>query len=223
MRARGALRGLQESVECLSDVENEMASILLPAGIRVSLEFDIQGKVVVNVYHVTTTDPIITVKLLQIAQMFADWWTADLATRFSHDIALFQVVAQDLSIANGEKQTLTLAPAEQGVITAPALPNNVAYVVSHKTAKTGRSFMGRSYLCGIDDAGVVDNEITVGKAANIVSDFNELVTGLNTIATELVVASFVSGGAPRAVGVATPIDTIAMNRRVDTQRRRLPR
>ena len=176
-----------------------------------------------NIYHVTTTDPIVTVKLLQVAQMFADWWTADLSLRFSHDIALGTVIAKDISIANGEQQAITLTPPEQGFITSPALPNNVAYVVSHKTAKTGRSFMGRTYLCGIDEAAITDNDLSVSKIANIVGDFNSLVTGLNTIASELVVASFISGGVPRATGVATPIDTIAMNVRVDTQRRRLPR
>jgi len=146
----------------------------------------------------------------------------DLSDYFSHDIALSTVVAHDISVANGEKQVLAVSPPIQGFVTGPAVPNNVALVVSHKTAKTGRSFMGRTYLAGADIASLTDNSIGAARAANIVAQFNTLITALGTINAELVVASFVSGGVPRAMGVATPVDSTAMNLRVDTQRRRLP-
>lgn len=196
--------------------------VTLPGGIRIAVEMAQHGKIVVNIYHVTTTDPIVTIKLLQIAQLFADWWTADLSVWLSNDLVLNSVTALDISIENGEKQTLPVVPGIPGDLVGMALPNNVASVVSLRTAKTGRSFMGRSFLAGLSEDFVSVNSITPGLAASFVDAFDELITGLETIDTLLVVASFISGGVPRVTGVATEVDSITMNLRVDTQRRRLP-
>lgn len=199
-----------------------MAGITLPNGIRIALEFNIQDKVVVNVYHITTTDPIVTIKLQAVATLFVNWWLSDLDSLFSHDIALAQVTAWDVSIPNGEKHVVGVVPPAQGFIASPAPSNNVAFVVSHKTAKTGRSFMGRTYLCGFPLSTITDNEIEALKATNTVAAYVILDSLLAAANSQLVVASFVSGGVPRIIGVATPVTGFVMRLRVDTQRRRLP-
>jgi len=199
-----------------------MAFIALPGGIRVAMEFNLVDKVVVNIYHVTTTDPIVTIKLAVIAQAFADWWLFDQAERFSHNIALVKVTAHDLSIPNGEKHEEVISPPEAGGITEGPVPNNVALVASLLTVKTGRSFQGRSYLAGLAKSGVTHNSISATKSANIVANFVQLDAALAAIATQLVVASFVSEGAPRTTALGTPVTGVAVKLRVDTQRRRLP-
>lgn len=202
--------------------ENIMAYIRLPAGIRVALEYEVFGKVVVNVYHVTTTDPIVTVKLLDIAELFADWWTATLSDDFSTDIGLTQVTALNLDEENGEKQTFVVSPPTVGGLAEAATSNNVAIVASFATAKTGRSFRGRSYQAGLPEIQITENLITTVRAASIVSSYGALALLLAVENALFVVASFVTAGAPRAEGVATEIESIAVNTRVDTQRRRMP-
>lgn len=199
-----------------------MAYIRLPLGIRIAMEFNLAGKVVVNVYHVTTTDPIVTVKLNEIAQVFIDWWTADLSTRVSEDIELFSVTALNLNVENGEKITIAVTPVVPGGEIAPAIANNVALVVSMKTDKTGRSFQGRTYLAGFSENAVTNNNISVAKASSVAGDYTELDADLDTVNANLVVGSFQAGGVPRVEGVATIITSFLVNTRVDTQRRRLP-
>lgn len=199
-----------------------MAYIRLPAGIRIALEYEVFGKVVVNVYHVTTTDPIITLKLLDIAQVFKVWWETYMSLVMSPDIALFQLTALNLDEENGEKVTLVVSPAAPGQEVGEAVSNNVAIVASLNTAKTGRSFRGRSYHAGLPENYVAENRISTSAASLIVGYYASLVTLLAVQNAELVVASFQSGGVPRAIGVGTPVDSVAVNTRVDTQRRRLP-
>lgn len=199
-----------------------MPYIELPLGVKVAMEYEQFGKVVVNVYHITTTDPIITVKLFDIADVFRDWWINTGSVGLSESIALHAVTAHDLSVPNGEKVTRVVSPAVPGGAAGEAASNNVALVVSFATAQTGRSFRGRAYLAGIRDADIAGNNVTEPLAAGIVSYFVELLIDLITKDCRLVVASFANGGVPREVGVATAVESIAVNTRVDTQRRRLP-
>lgn len=200
-----------------------MAYIRLPAGVKVALEYEVFGKIVVNVYHVTTTDPILTLKLFDIAEIFADWWETSLAAQMSNDIALTAVTAHNLDVVNGEKVTFPVSPPVPGGTVQDATTNNVALVASFRTDLTGRSFRGRAYHAGLPAAVIDENEVTVVKAANILASYVVLDTALVSDNCTQVVASFQSGGVPRSVGVATPVSSVIVNTRVDTQRRRLPK
>lgn len=199
-----------------------MAYVRLPGGIKVAMEYEVFGKVVVNVYHVTTPDPIITIKLVDIAELFEDWWTNSIGEWFSSDITLNAVTALNLDVPNGEKVTNVVTPPSPGQILDPAASNNVALVASFRTAQTGRSFRGRAYHAGMNASSITANEIGVSKAGNILASYLELDIALGIENAQQVVASFISEGAPRAVGIGTPIDSYVVNLRVDTQRRRLP-
>lgn len=200
-----------------------MAYIRLPLGIRIALEYEIFGKVIVNVYHVTSSEPIVSIKLLELAVVFREWWFVSLSTEFASDIALTTVTALNLDVPNGEKQTLVVAPPMPGTLPPPAASNNVAIVASFATAKTGRSFRGRTYLAGLRDVGIAENHIGVLVAADIITHYVALIVALNIENSDLVVASFQAGGIPRVEGVATVIESVSVNTRVDTQRRRLPK
>lgn len=203
--------------------KNVMAYIRLPLGIKVALEYEVFGKVIVNVYHVTTSDPILTVKLFDIADVFEAWWTNTLAAEFSDDIGLAAITAHNLDVPNGEKITLPVSPAILGGSPNPAVSNNVALVASLRTALTGRSFRGRAYHAGLAEQMVADNVIDAAKTARMVDAYVDLIDRLSTENLLLVVASFQTEGAPRATGLATPVSSIIVNARIDTQRRRLPK
>lgn len=200
-----------------------MAFIALPGGIRVALEFTLADKVVVNIYHVTTTDPIISVKLAAVAQLFANWWDFDESPQFSSNIGLVKVVAHDISVTNGEKHEEIISPPIQGGIASIAASNNVALVGSLLTVKTGRSFQGRTYLAGLNLTAMSNNTVDTSRLVALTANFVDLMADLAAANSALVVASFESGGIPRALGVATPVTGVAFKSRVDTQRRRLPR
>ncbi len=199
-----------------------MAYVRLPLGIRVAMEFNLDGEPVLNIYHVLTPDPISTVKLTAIAQLFADWWTDSLKAMVSVDIALASVTAHNLDEVNGEKVHLPIIPNEAGTTASPSLPNNVALVVSHKTLSTGRSFQGRSYIAGITETDVLANAVSVVFAGEMVGVFLDLDDALAVANTSLAVASFISGGVPRAEAVGTIVNSFGVGLRVDSQRRRLP-
>lgn len=199
-----------------------MAFIRLPGGFRIALEYQIFGKIVVNVYHGTTTDPITSIKLFSIADLFEAWFDTSLASAVSADIKLAQITVLNLDEENGEKVTNVLVPANPGTRAGAAMPNNVALVASFATAKTGRSFRGRSYIAGLSEDDVGGVGVDTVFAAGIVTAFLALITDMAVDDEQLVVASFQSGGVPREVGVATPVDSVSCNLRVDTQRRRLP-
>lgn len=200
-----------------------MGYIRLPLGIRVAMEYEMFGKIIVNVYHVRTTDPIITLKLFDIAEVFATWWDLHLSQAATHDIGLNSVTALNLDVPNGEKVTYVVSPTEPGKDADDGMSANVSLVQSYQTALTGRSFQGRSYFCGLTESQVTGNEVTPTLAAALVTVQGQLMSLLVAENALLLVASFQSGGLPRAEGIGTPVESVSVNTRVDTQRRRLPK
>lgn len=200
-----------------------MPFIRLPLGVRVAVEYEAYGKVVVNIYHVTTTDPIITVKLIDIAEIFEAWWSEEMKTNFSADIALANITALNLDEVNGEKIIHPVSPSIPGTDVGTGNANNVAIVVSLNTAQTGRSFRGRAYHAGLSKDELTGNHISSVKAASLITDYGYLDSLLTADNVQLVVASFVTAGSPRAEAIGTNVVSFSADTRVDTQRRRLPK
>lgn len=203
-------------------LENAMAYIRLPGGIKVAMEFEAHGKIIVNVYHVTTTDPIVTIKLTDIADVFINWWAVDMSANLSDEIALVNVTALNLDEENGEKVEVAVSPPDPGQQASTSVPNQVCNVMTLLTSQTGRSFRGRAYIAGLTSGDVDGNEVAIATVAAMVLDYADLQADLTTENAELVIASFISGGVPRATAVGTPVESVSANSRVDTQRRRLP-
>lgn len=199
-----------------------MAFITLPNGIKVSMLLRLNLQLVVNVHYVVSPTGVSSANLQEAAEAFRDWWITDLRPNFVAAIALEGVVAVDWTEANGEQFVLTVAPPIPGTGVGVSTPNNVAIVVSHRSAKTGRSFRGRTYHAGINNGEVADNQVSVAYVTNVLNDYAALVLRLAPLGLERVIASFRANGLPRVVGVGTSIIQESMDTRVDTQRRRLP-
>ncbi len=203
--------------------ENAMAFIPLPAGIRVAVEYTLDGKPVVNIYHISDDNPITQIRLDLVAAIFVNWWDTYLYLRMSNQIALVSVTATDVSVANGGQSIDAPVSPIPGDGVLAAATSQTALVVSLRTPKTGRSFRGRSYLAGLTRSEFTDNDVTTTFATNVAADFLELISDLNTNNFNLIVASYQEDGAPRTTGVATNVTTLIVNTRVDTQRRRIPK
>lgn len=121
---------------------------------------------------------------------------------------------------------ITLAPTTPDWGTfATGAPPNLAAVATLRTAFAGASYRGRCYFGGLSAASY---DATTGLlTATTQSAIDDLVTPLMGItdgggaAYALGVVSTVSGGAPRTPPIITVVDSVSVNSRVDTQRRRI--
>lgn len=200
-----------------------MPFIALPYGFRVSMEYQLHGQVVVNVYHVITgADPIVMANLTLCAQLFRAWWANNFAGNFPDDIALHRITVKSLSVPNHLEWVEEVSPPVTGQQVTTSAPNNVALAVAGKTGFSGRWARGRNYLAGLNISEVVDNYIGTALAAAILADMVTLKESLTAENFTLGVASFFYNGAPRTFGVLTPYTMFTVDLRVDTQRKRLP-
>jgi len=200
-----------------------MAAVTLPFGVRSSMEFELDGQLVVNVYHAQSIETVASINLTNLANAVGAWWEDFMSANFSQDIALNRVIAKDISEVDGEQYELFYSTPVPGQSTGASLPNNVAACIGWTTSRTGRSYRGRSYYAGLPESIVTANTIAAPNLAAIVADCNELVTAVSDVSPfSLVVASFYNEGAVRTEGVGTPITGMSANDIVDSQRRRLP-
>lgn len=124
--------------------------------------------------------------------------------------------ASDLFATNGTN-------AGAGSAAGNPVPSNVAYVITLGTGFTGRSYRGRFYMPALTTAHVAgDDNVTSTYSDAVVDAVADLLADALTAGWTPVVLSRVTGGAPRATAIGTPItDIIARNTTTDSQRRRL--
>lgn len=110
-----------------------------------------------------------------------------------------------------------------GTTGTESLPNNCTLAFSFGTAGRGRSFRGRMYPPGIAEGYVSGNTVS-SLWTDAWRDFHDIVTSSMLVLGGVhSVVSRISNGAPRIVGLSTPVlsatfkDTV-----IDSQRRRLP-
>lgn len=199
-----------------------MAFIPLPNGFKIALEFNLNGQAVVNVYHTTSAVPVNTTNLTALANVFISWWTTQQRQNFSNQMSLLNVLVTDIRVEDGQQVQVPLTINNAGTIATAPSPNNVAVVTSWRTGFSGRSFRGRTYLAGIANTEVSDNVISGTLISNLLLDATGLISDLITAGHNLVVFSQYNNGAPRVTGVGTPINSVIIDSRIDTQRRRLP-
>jgi len=202
--------------------DNAMPFIPAPNSVRVTLEFTLEGEIVVNVYYVSIAAPIATANLTQIAEIFRDSWITAFSPFLSQDLILERVTSLDVSVDGGTQVVLTALLPETGGIAASAAPNNIALCVTKHTLFTGRSNRGRAYIAGIAASSITDNEVSSTVQAGLIAAHESLRTDLFDVPCNIAVVSYFTAGAPRATAQVRGIASFSANNRVDTQRRRLP-
>jgi hypothetical protein len=190
--------------------------------LRVTLEFSYQGHLVVNVFYLRKSSPIVSVDLTNVAASLKAWWNTYMKPGVPQALVFVGVKLRDMTTETGLQLDSPVVPPNVGAVVAQALPNNVAFVVSFRTGLTGRSTRGRVYNPGITEADTDLNNVTLAAAAAFSTawlNLNPAVVALNFVH---VIASFYTGGLPRLGALTTPVISYVSNTRVDTQRRRLP-
>jgi hypothetical protein len=119
----------------------------------------------------------------------------------------------------GHASVIATSPCvHPGSSSAHTLPNQCAVVVSLRTALAGRTNKGRIYLPVGNMALDSNGQLPAGDSALIVSWAKRFLDSLNTIASPGKVEIFST-----KLGTGTPITTVAVDSRVDIQRRRANR
>lgn len=194
-----------------------------PLTVKVTIEYVIGGKVVVNVYHVKSPTPIVSIDLEDIATTFWNWWTANIKGFMTSDVTLQKIVALDLSDGAGNNFEYVPTSGNVGTASPPTVSNNVALVVSMRTPNIGRSNRGRSYLFGFPEAITTGNNVDGTTAAILAAEYAILSDDLATAGYTLGVLSYYHNGALRSSPVFRGFTSFLVNTRVDTMRRRLPK
>lgn len=194
-----------------------------PSGVQSNVRFLWNGQQCENVFHFDRGEAAFGDVTSQIGAAIVDDWWAVLRDVVSNDCSLVEIYHVDLASQTGPVATTGAGLTPAGGVLTDSVPNNVTFSVCLRTNKRGRSFRGRSYVVGLAAGNVVVNEVPAPARATIVEAYEALRTISLTNGIPLCVASRFSLGAPRTVGILTPITEIALvDNFVDSQRRRLP-
>jgi hypothetical protein len=172
------------------------------------------GEARVNVIHYRYTSSGVTAG--QLAQAASD--IEDIIIDSQEDITANgtswnSIEVQDMAVVNGLQHVRSIN--RLGVGALQVMPGNVSFVLSKKTAQSGRSFQGRFYLFDMGED--FFNGSTLNPA--MIPAVDELVAALlQPIASN----AFVPSVGSRLLQGSTPITSIVYNDIVDTQRRRVP-
>lgn len=138
--------------------------------------------------------------------------------------SLIEVRAIDMESQFGPAISAASGLPIVGTRAGAQLPNNVALVLTKRTAARGRSYRGRLYFGPLVEADVTDNTVTAGVVTSIIGNLGAvLLTVTGALHTHrLQVVSRFSNNVARVEGIATQVTGWTSDGIVDSQRRRLP-
>ena len=189
---------------------------------QVNMVTSMSGQIAENVFHVTTTEGGLVPTLSDIANAFKIWWGNKIAPLCTAACSLTEIRVIDLSSQTGAAFD-TGVTGMGGSGSGEALPNNVAAVISWGTALRGKSFRGRTYIGGLASSEFTQNELNDAAQAALADAGNSLLTTVDDLGAALSIVSYCSNKAWRTVGVATPVVSLTAEKKLRTQRRRMPR
>lgn len=189
-----------------------------------------RGEQVLNIVHYNsaTLAPWSAADLFDLANAIKTAWkvttgTIGIAGNITQDVTIQRVVATDLSEEDGVQEVSNVADGPAGG-TAAALENGIALCASLRTGFSGRSFRGRLYVPGISSSngGSDPNHVGGTYATNMQTAVTNTFQGTG-VRAGWGVLSRVHNGLLRENAICTPITSVVVNTRLDSQRRRMPR
>lgn len=198
-----------------------MAFIPWPNGVQLCFDFATAGQFWQFCLGLRKSAGAPTVQDLQdIADEGADWWTDALKNNITDDTTLRQVRATDMTQQGGAVRYNVIGTA--GAIVGNPMPLGTPLVVSGRTEKRGRSYRGRTYVSGLNVAGLVNaTDYTAQDTANIVAAFGVLQTALDGMGYDMVVVSKQHNGVVTSPAELNEVVAWIGDVHLDSQRRRL--
>lgn len=200
-----------------------MAFVPFPNCASVELIFTEDSQRIENRYHVEQDTPYDETSLAVLAALFATWWDDNIQPQVSNSVTLVSIIARALDTASSPAVEYTAGLPNNGAISvSPALPNHVTCAVKWTTGLRGRSFRGRTYHIGLVESQVNGNTIVASNVTELIAGYSDLLTDLEGLPGELVIASRIANGVERTTGLTTQVAGVFIDATVDSQRRRLP-
>lgn len=200
-----------------------MPFIPVPQVCQAELIFRWDNAIVENVHHFSAEGPFTTAEMVDLGEFLISWWDTNFQTSAPTNLQLINVRLTDLTTETSPVVNVVDGLPLVGSAVAASLPNNVTCVFTKRTQLRGRSFRGRTYHIGLNEAEVTGNTVGSGTISAYVTNYNYLRTfSINDFSWELCVVSRYADHQPRAFGLATPVLTFTSDGIVDSQRRRLP-
>jgi hypothetical protein len=199
----------------------------VPNGVQLRIAWFIGGTTFNNVLHASKVGGVAVDQALANAvdsAVKAAFTSSGLAAHIVSGCSLSVVGVRDVA-SKGMAEFLGSGAAVPGTATGDALPSRTALCITHRTARAGRSFRGRSFLPGFgeadnDSAGHASATATAAGAAF----FNTIRT---TLPSTLVLGvgsadRYDANGNVIRAGFVTPISiSLSRNNLFETQRRRV--
>lgn len=200
-----------------------MPFIVVPDVMQVNVRYNLHGQQLENVLNFNYGSIGFSDAVPAIQEILeTDFWP-NVRGAMSQQLLHRECYFVDLNDPAGAVATTPPFPSPSGAITNEALPNAVAFCVTHRTAARGRSFRGRTYVPGLSEDEVASNALNDTGILNILNGFNNMRTSAETAGIPFVIVSRYENNLPRATGIDTPVEvSIARDNIVDTQRRRAP-
>lgn len=184
-------------------------------------------QVMANVLHFvkTPSGPLEQADVNRIAAAVSLWCNNQLKTILSNQVSISGFRVRALDVENGPVNETTFTPAIGGTIASGTLPSVNTLSVRHDVGIAGRGLSGRSFVPSVPENQIVGDYVTQTFADNCVGVFNAIMSVLAAFPEfQWCTLSRRSGKAARPAGIARIIQGANVrDRRVDTQRRRLPR
>lgn len=185
--------------------------------------YDLDGQLCENTYHVEATEPLDSAMCEALAIAAYNWWAPNLGATISFNVTLLRTEVKALDAPASPFFVYSPGALAVGGAGVESVPNNVAFVVKHNTALSGRSGRGRWYVLGIPDSLVTNSHLSLAQAALYASSFDDLDTALVAEGVTPIVLSRVQLSVPLLEAVGYPITSHSFTDNVvDSQRRRLP-
>lgn len=203
-----------------------MAPQLAPGIAEVAVQQTLNGEQVYNVLNFTngTGAPWNAPDLATLAGEVFGAFEDSLPGILSVGWTLNNAVATDIGQEGGAQAVYVPGSPVPGELTGQTLPNQVALVVTLRTARVGRSYRGRTFLCGFPEESSEGSFVAVGSRAALNAARDAWENALLAIRTGTwCVLSRRLNKAPRPFGIGTPITAAQLrNYRWDTMTTRLP-
>jgi len=192
---------------------------------QVEMRYTLFSQHIENRIFVHNGAPVDAAALEAVAIIVWDWVETHLIGGLSENLHLNEVVATDMTSAEGPQFTYAPDTTTSGGVSGAMLPNEVAFCVSLHSASRGRSARGRMFIPAIPVSATADaNNLTAIAAGALVSSVQTLINDLTVDARQPVIVSFRHDGVVRPGGpVLFPIiSAVATDTLLDSQRRRKP-
>lgn len=185
--------------------------------VRAAIRYDADGTIVVNTLWFRNLAGVTLSSAEDLADQL-DLWASGvimpiLCVGVDYlDVTVYDMTSPDSFVVVNDDNT-----GSSGEDVGAILPLNCAMTVTFQTARRGRSYRGRNYLCGFTEPTANHNRWTTGIQADVAAAYNLLNPMISESGYVHVVASSQQNGAPLVLGVTTPVTGYRANERVYRQ------